>query len=264
MRATERLDAEIERRYGIRIPEDGARDPIVADWPHRRSVLWALTALYFASLWFGVAPFFVTMGYFALTYPRWKEKGFTYLLLLYLFLGVSIEKAGGLAAEPLIVQFVAIAPLVLVCILPPRSQFLPKGHPAMGRAAFILCVLPYLILLGSLYWPGLADVLRRAWMLVALPIEEPPHIVGLLVAPLAALVGPRLRDMFGDRAIVLYCVGLLIAILVLRMFVLDHSHLDPAYAPVLDLLSAAALIALCVWPSQLQRNGEGGGATSQL
>ncbi len=253
----DRLDLEIEARYGFHgSPARGPRGGpglVAENWPQHRPGLVILTGLYFVSLCLGsgllINLVVATIGYFVLTLPRWKEKGLTILCFPYLVVSFLIEHDGSLLTQPLILQFVLVMPLVLVCLMPPGQRLFAETR--LGRAPFILCMVPSFVAIGMQYWPGLKQAMLQLWSLVGPPLDEVPATIGYILT--FALIGfamLRLHDMFAGGRKLDFASWTFIAIVVLRVFLADHAGWIPDYVPLVDLALVASILGLCLWPSR--------------
>jgi hypothetical protein len=216
-----------------------------------------ITVCYFAYLWFLGAPFLtlsfiVTFVYFFLMVDRWRDVQVENLSAIqFISLVQASAKTGGLS--PLL-QFGILAPAAFLCIAPSGiGQTLPRFDHSkpIGRCTFILASIPAFILMAAQYWPSLDLVLVQAWNLVGAPIDRiAPWIapVTLALTMMWVLKG-RLLDIGTGKWLRVVLWSFIFGRAILLVPIAD------AYLPAADLLLAAIVFGLCLWPSRADQAG---------
>jgi len=227
---------------------DVARRPLMPG----RLACTAVSIVYFSLLWLvgtrhGLAvPAIATVIYLYLTVDRWGDIQIGNLSAIQM---ICLIFWADHDTSPL-VQFGVIAPAVLLCVAPsgigrtgPQLQIKIN----IGRTAYILAMLPAVVLMATQYWLALNRVIAEAWSLVAAPIDrvDPAATMAVAILMTCILSDLRLRDIGAWKrlSIAVY------ALLLIRGLALILS-VDRSYVTALDLFLAACVFALCLWPSR--------------
>jgi hypothetical protein len=186
--------------------------------------------------------------YVFLTLPRWKDLGLGKDFLIAVvpqFFYLLFEAVHGPLGMPLLAHFAVIAPAAFLCITP-LGVTLPRFNDKAGRVPFILLALPFFLLLGSQHWPELNRALSLVWSMLWSPVEGVTADAVLVAGAVMFLrLWARLADIGAGRRL----GYVFLAALCLR-HIMGVSESLRGYAPAMDLILAAGIFTLCIWPGR--------------
>jgi hypothetical protein len=196
--------------------------------------------------WLGLA-FVLGFVYLFLTLPRWKDLGDELYVIAALPqpFYLSFEALHGPLGLPLLAHFAVVAPAVFLCITP-LGATMPRFTGKAGRTFFILLALPFFLLVGSQYWPQLDRALSLIWSMLWSPIDKMSSDAVLLASVYMFLgMWARLADIGLDRRI-----GYVFFAVFAVRYLLEVSEPLRTYTPMVDLIQAAGIVAVCIWPGR--------------